>query len=237
MAESRKVFRIEKTAAARLEPSIEGSQSGLRHGEIMRELAALRAALAGLSPQNSRAAADTERVHTARLASELNLIADAIRGEAEDNDSAAPNRNAGASRSAVMPLARTEHELAAVVDGTERATQRILSAAEQIDVAAGNLSASLDGRIEQDLAQDIQDLVIQIFEACNFQDLVGQRVAKVIAALSFVESHIAHVLDEIKNPTATTRGDGQQTLHGPRLDTDRGHATQHDIDAMFISRR
>ena len=42
----------------------------------------------------------------------------------------------------------------------------------------------------QGLAHDIQDRVVQIFEACNFQDLTGQRVAKVVATLKFIEEHV-----------------------------------------------
>ena len=55
--------------------------------------------------------------------------------------------------------------------------------------------------------------------------------------MRFVEDHIARVLDEIKNPTAATRRDGAQTLHGPRLDIDDGHASQGEIDALFASQR
>ena len=63
--------------------------------------------------------------------------------------------------------------------------------------------------------------------------IANQRVAKVSATLRFVEDHIARVLDEIKNPAAATRRDGAQTLHGPRLDIDAGHASQGEIDALF----
>jgi chemotaxis protein CheZ len=92
----------------------------------------------------------------------------------------------------------------------------------------------LHGKIEQGLAQDIQDLVIQIFEACNFQDLIGQRVTKVMATLEFIEDHITRVLEEIKNaPQARSGSDAAQHLHGPRLDIDPGHVSQSEIDAMF----
>ena len=134
-------------------------------------------------------------------------------------------------------MPRIAHELNAVVEGTERATQKILAAAEEIDAAANNLSAALDGRIEQGLAQDIQDLVIKIFEACNFQDLIGQRVAKVLATLNFVEDHIGLVLEELKTASASRQRHGASALHGPRLDGDPGHASQDDVDAMFVSGR
>jgi len=132
-------------------------------------------------------------------------------------------------------MPRVAHELNAVVEGTERATQKILAATEEIDAAANNLSAALDGRIEQGLAQDIQDHVIKIFEACNFQDLIGQRVAKVLATLNFVEDHIGRVLEELKTASASRRRNGM--LHGPRLDGDPGHASQDEVDAMFGTRR
>jgi chemotaxis protein CheZ len=232
MAEPGKLFRIEQTAAVRLEDSIEASQGGLRHDEIMRELQALRAALSTTAPRRRSRAGSGEPRDVARLASELNLIADAIRGN-DDDGTHAGARDPRVLTASTTPSARMGHELGAVVNGTERATQKILAAAEAIDSVANTLSAALKGKIEQNLAHDIQDLVIEIFEACNFQDLIGQRVAKVSATLRFVEDHIARVLDEIKNPAAATRRDGAQTLHGPRLDSDDGHASQGEIDALF----
>jgi chemotaxis protein CheZ len=233
MAEPRKVFRIEQTAAMRLEDGIETAQAGLRHDEIMRELQALRTALSTTATPRRPHRSGGERREVARLASELNLIADAIRGNGDDSGARIGGGAARSPPSSATPAARIGHELSAVVNGTEQATQKILAAAEEIDSTANNLSAALKGRIEQNLAHDIQDLVIEIFEACNFQDLIGQRVAKVLGTLEFVEDHIVRVLDEIKNPAAATRHDGTQTLHGPRLDSDDGHASQDEIDALF----
>jgi chemotaxis protein CheZ len=127
----------------------------------------------------------------------------------------------------VAQLSRIEHELAAVTTGTAQATQKILAAAEEIDQLANNLSAALKGKIEQDLAQDITDTVIRIFEACNFQDLIGQRVGKVMTTIKLIES------DEIDVAPVPPRNDRAQFLHGPRLDSDNGHVTQDEIDAMF----
>jgi chemotaxis regulatin CheY-phosphate phosphatase CheZ len=132
-------------------------------------------------------------------------------------------------------ITRIAHELEAVTTGTAEATQKILAAAEEIDQLANNLSAALKGRLEQGLAQDIADLVIRIFEACNFQDLISQRVTKVMTVLKFIEDHIGRALDDIKNPPRAPRAadDAAQYLHGPRLDIDSGHITQSEIDAMF----
>ena len=139
---------------------------------------------------------------------------------------------------------RATRELDAVVDGTERATQQILDAAEVIEEAANSLSASVKQEQEQALAQDIQDHVLRIFEACNFQDLSGQRIAKVLATLQFVEDHIARMMeiwggaDAFKDYTsaAAAGAEPEHLLHGPKLDDDSGHASQADIDAMFKTR-
>ena len=102
-------------------------------------------------------------------------------------------RSAPTRRAASRPRARAA-SLHAIVGGTERATQSILQAAEEIDQAANTLSASVKGGHDQGLAHDIQDRVVQIFEACNFQDLTGQRVAHVMATLKFVEEHVARLM-------------------------------------------
>lgn len=249
MAEPHKFFRIEHTAAARLEEAAETAQAGLRHAEIMRELRALRGALSAASPRHLQVTAAREGASVARLTTELNLIAGAIKsGDGNNDDRHADGRRAARAEARPpkvsrpnapilkgptpeAPTSRIDHELAAVVSSTEQATQKILAAAEAIDSMANTLSAALDGRTEQELAQDIQDSVIRIFEACNFQDLIGQRVAKVLAAVKFVEDHIARVLDEIRTATAAN------ALHGPCLDGDRGHASQDDVDAMFATER
>jgi chemotaxis protein CheZ len=227
MPEPRKIFRIEQTGAAQFEQAAENMQSGLPYGEIMRELRALRAALSVAVPLRGDANGERGDGRVTQLATDLNLIAGAIRGNGTAAAATETGKQGGGT-CAEAPLSRIDSELLAVVSGTEQATQKILTAAEEIDIAANNLSAALSGKIEQGLAQDIQDLVIQIFEACNFQDLIGQRVAKVLTAMKFVEAHIARVLEEIKTASVAAAA-----LHGPRLDGDRGHASQDDIDAMF----
>jgi chemotaxis protein CheZ len=225
MPEPRKIFRIEEKAASRLGEQAADAQAPLRHTELMQEITALRAMLAAMASRPSNGSRAPRDGTAARLASELNLIAGAIGGEIKRS-------GAGRSGTAIPPMTRIAHELEEVVNGTERATQKILAAAEEIDQVATNLAVALGGRFEQGLARDIQDLVIRIFEACNFQDLAGQRIAKVMATLNFVEDHVTRVIEEIKNPTAARR-DGAQYLHGPRLEIDSGHVSQADIDEMF----
>lgn len=226
MAEPRKIFRIEETPATRFGGGIEPAQAPTEHAALLQQLSALRALLKIANTRRPEKPAAPQDGDNERLTSELNLIAGAIGGGKHEH-----TRPAGPQ--AAAPMTRITHELDAVVKSTDQATQKILAAAEEIDQVANDLSASLKGKVEQGFAQDIQDLVIRIFEACNFQDLAGQRVGKVMATLSFIEDHIARVLDEFQNAASSPRRDGAQRLHGPRLDSDHGHASQSDIDAMF----
>jgi chemotaxis protein CheZ len=139
-------------------------------------------------------------------------------------------------------MARAAGELGAAVDAMEQATQKILQATEGIDDSAKSLGSALKHRHERGLAQDIQEHAAQIYEACNFQDLAGQRIAKVIATLTTIEEQIAAMIERCNGfgrpadarPAAKPAGD--HPLDGPRLDGDSGHASQGDIDAMFDER-
>lgn len=191
MAEPRKVFRIERTAAARMAHRGGDTAASPHRGEVMRAFSALQAMMA----------ASATSLPTGSIA------------VAETTDGGAASR--------VENTARIAQELDAVIAGSAQATQKILAAAEQIDELANNLSAALKGHSEQGLAQDISDIVIRIFEACNFQDLISQRVAKVMKALRANEAPPRH------------SDDAAPELHGPQLPPDKGHLSQSEIDALF----
>jgi chemotaxis protein CheZ len=135
-------------------------------------------------------------------------------------------------------MARAAGELGATVEGIEKATQGILKSAESIDDGAKALAAALKNDYERGLTQDIQEHVVRIFEACNFQDLAGQRIGKVIAMLGMIEIELAAMLTRCNGgevlPDATaTPAANRDLINGPKLDGDSGHASQRDIDQMF----
>lgn len=137
-------------------------------------------------------------------------------------------------------MARAADELRAAVDGMDYATQKILKSVEVIDESARALTASLKDDYKRGLAQDIQDHVVQIYEACNFQDIAGQRIGNVIGTMTMVEDQIAAMLDNCNaingrddTPAPAKSAHGRGLLNGPKLDDDPGHASQHDIDKMF----
>ncbi|MGI6246363.1 MAG: protein phosphatase CheZ [Pseudochelatococcus sp.] len=140
---------------------------------------------------------------------------------------------------------RALDELDAVVSGTEAATETILSSAETVEEAAGKLLTKLSGA-DQAMAIEIHKQAIRIFEACNFQDLTGQRISKVVQVLHFVEDRVATMMaiwggeegfssvssGEVPSMSMQREGDAA-LLNGPALATDVNVVSQDDIDSLF----
>lgn len=134
---------------------------------------------------------------------------------------------------------RAAEELRAVVEGTEMATDTILAAAETIDTTVMSIMDAADDDATREQAQIIADNVIQIFEACNFQDITGQRISKVVESLQFIEERIASMVDvwkaqELSAPVEPKREKtDKDLLNGPALEGDYGVVNQDDVDALF----
>lgn len=79
------------------------------------------------------------------------------------------------------------HELDCIVTQTEGATQSILEAAEQIQEKAWVLR---ENGADDATCDDIDAKATEIFMACSFQDLTGQRTNKVVQVLRYLESRI-----------------------------------------------
>jgi chemotaxis protein CheZ len=125
--------------------------------------------------------------------------------------------------------------------GTETATNSILASAERIDELSSNLSSRLTGG-DQEIAREILDQVISIFEACNFQDITGQRIGKVVGAMRFVEERVHHMIEiwgglesfkDVETLDDARRKGDEALLNGPALASDKGVTSQDDIDALF----
>ena len=122
-------------------------------------------------------------------------------------------------------------ELDAVVKATEEATGIILDAAEELD----SLAATVDGEVSRKL----QEITTKIYEASNFQDITGQRITKVIKALSQIESTVIAMLQAVGHDVESSSGLDQRheirtdedLMNGPQLPDQA--ASQDDIDALF----
>jgi chemotaxis protein CheZ len=80
-------------------------------------------------------------------------------------------------------------ELDAIIKATEDATNTIMESAEALMSAECN-----DAKAYQSL---VNDHVMKIFEACSFQDITGQRVAKVVETLQMIESRVGRFADAV----------------------------------------
>jgi chemotaxis protein CheZ len=78
-------------------------------------------------------------------------------------------------------------ELDSIVQATESATSDILAAAEQIQEVAWTLR---EQGVEPALCDAIDGKATDIYTACSFQDLTGQRTGKVIQVLRYLEGRI-----------------------------------------------
>jgi len=219
-----------------------------RHQELMAEMASLKAMIRSGEGQSQQAVdpqAMSEKFmsefrkelsEAAKLKVELDSIYEAI--AQTKKEIATLHVTTGAKGE---EMTRVTNELDAVVIGTEGATETILSAAEFIDETANTLSARIDSD-DTGLTSDIQDKVVQIFEACNFQDLTGQRITKVVATLRFVEDRIIQMMDiwggietfkDIEVDEREVKEGDAALLNGPSLESDVDVASQDDIDALF----
>jgi chemotaxis protein CheZ len=79
--------------------------------------------------------------------------------------------------------------LDAIVENTEAASNTILESMEEIEAELGSLRKTADETTKA-VCDRIGDRINQVFEACSFQDLTGQRITRVVNALKFVEEKV-----------------------------------------------
>ncbi len=229
----RKSYRIEASMGALSYD--EGVQE--RHSEIMNMLGVIKESIVPAREISTSLLEEHRRdmQEALRLKVELDSIYEAIERTKRE---IATLRYAGAQG---KEITRVTDELGAIVLGTETATNSILAAAEKIDELSSNLSSRLSGG-DQEIAREILDHVISIFEACNFQDITGQRISKVVNAMRFVEERVHHMIDiwgglesfkDVETIADSSRQGDAALLNGPALASDKGVTSQDAIDALF----
>ena len=228
-----KSYRIEASMGAL--PYEEGVQE--RHSEIMSMLGVIKESIVPAREISASLLEEHRRdmQEALRLKVELDSIYEAIERTKRE---IATLRYAGAQG---QEITRVTDELGAIVLGTETATNTILASAEKIDDLSSNLASRLTGG-DQEIAREILDHVISIFEACNFQDITGQRISKVVNAMKFVEERVHHMINiwgglesfkDIEPLDDSSRKGDAALLNGPALASVKGVTSQDDIDALF----
>jgi chemotaxis regulatin CheY-phosphate phosphatase CheZ len=84
---------------------------------------------------------------------------------------------------------RATAELYEIVTSTARATDDILTAAEAIKEISDKLPPDYATQREA-----IGKHCLNVFQACSFQDITGQRIAKVVKTLDYVEQRVSAML-------------------------------------------
>jgi len=128
-------------------------------------------------------------------------------------------------------IPRAGMELDAIVQHTEEATNTIMECAEAIMAA--------DPDDEEKFKQTVQNNIVQIFEACSFQDITGQRISKVVHTLEHVELRLNELrsllgVSEAEVADTTEDRDGEVKLEsGPALAGEG--IDQSAVDELFGS--
>lgn len=150
-------------------------------------------------------------------------------------------------------------ELDAIVEHTESATNAIMENVEAIGEAVEQARALTAEAAVLEVLGRVDDHAGEIFTACSFQDITGQRITKVVRSLKFVEERVNSLIgmwgrEALAQETAAAesrKGDAA-LLNGPQLagqgvsqdDVDRllnggdmtaasGASSQDDIDKLF----
>ena len=134
-------------------------------------------------------------------------------------------------------IPRARDELDAVVEHTATATNEIL---DVCDVLEG-----LQAQVPAAQAEILAGAVTRIYEACSFQDITGQRISKVVAALKAIEARVALVTARFDpagrapppaEPAAAPSGplsEGRALASGPQLPAMA--SSQDEIDKLLAS--
>ncbi|MBV8060436.1 MAG: protein phosphatase CheZ [Alphaproteobacteria bacterium] len=125
-------------------------------------------------------------------------------------------------------------ELDAVVGATEDATNKIMDVCDEMSAIAETCS--------QETKDQLIGCTTKIFEACNFQDITGQRITKVVETLKHIDARIEAIVKAMGEEMH--RGDGSREVkHVHAADPDKGllngpqlpqnAVTQDDIDRLL----
>jgi len=138
-------------------------------------------------------------------------------------------------------LTAMTHELDAIVGATESATNGILDIIEGVASMVTEIQSQEQDSYIRHLADDIQEKLMSVFEHCNFQDLTGQRITKVVNTMKFIEERIDHMMDiwgregfllEQEEQWLESRAEEEKRLlNGPQIG--QKGISQDEIDALF----
>ena len=130
-------------------------------------------------------------------------------------------------------------QLDAIVKATEEATNTIMAMMENNEDAVGKLREGITDADQLALLDKISENGMNVFQACSFQDITGQRVSKLVKSLSYVEERVNALVDIWGKETLQTvevlpveeKTEDEKLLHGPQMEGEG--ISQDEIDKLF----
>lgn len=128
-------------------------------------------------------------------------------------------------------------QLDAIVAATDDAANTIMDAADTV----GQMASELEG----DMAEKLETVSTELFQASSFQDLTGQRITKVTRTLNHLEErlsalaeaigddYVAPAEEEIDVDDEGVAVNDEDLLHGPQLEGEGN--SQAEIDAILAA--
>jgi len=130
-------------------------------------------------------------------------------------------------------------QLDAILQATETATNTIMEAVEKNDAVIQKIRDKISDPEVNALLDEINNNSGDVFEACSFQDITGQRVNKVVKSITYVEERVNSLIDvmgrsaieSIEVLPESEKSADEKLLEGPQLEG-KG-LSQDDIDSLF----
>lgn len=242
--EPRKVYSIEKTMKKQAEGKPDAVLGDLPSSgnafEIVEALAAIRADIEDIKQVTG--AGSPNGGLSAEEGADLELrieLAQMVKSIAKAKTELAQIRHPHADDDRIV---EASGELDAIVMATEGATNDILEATESIEKEITHIAAL--AHEDEDIltsSDKIASHLTRIMEACNFQDITGQRINKVVTTMQFIEERIRAMIDiwgiqafeELPLPqkSGEEADPDADLLSGPQQEG--AGITQDEIDKLF----
>ncbi len=249
MTASAKQFRIEAIENFMAGTKPEDSQPGISSEQLTQILTEIRE-LRNLVKPAGKVTIDIVDAYRREISEVLKLRTDLQDIERAINDTRKEMASLHVGAPSTVGMDQLSGELGAVLTQTEAAANTILSSAETINLEVGMIKEiALSGGDFSANMTTIEIEISRLFEACHFQDLTGQRVARVSDTLSFIEKQISRLtdiwgglqaIDHLLAAEAAAKAEEEETVgdhalaNGPQLIAeDIGHVNQLEIDALF----
>ena len=125
------------------------------------------------------------------------------------------------------------------LDAIVKATDTIMGCMEKNDDIIVELKKSITDPDQVNQFDQISAHSAEVFEACSFQDITGQRITKVVNSLTYVEDRVNALInvrgkeeiERIEVQPEIEMTEEEKLLRGPALDGEG--ITQDEIDKLF----